>query len=103
MQSFMSPGATGSLQSVEDWTVFVQDAAASEPMPPESSPLSPALAIALSDAAPSEAIEASRFAPPIPPLPEVPPLPEPLLPEGTDTVLYEFIRMPDSAGFGDYT
>ena len=30
-------------------------------------------------------------------------LPEPLLPEGTDTVLYEFIRMPDSAGFGDYT
>jgi acetoacetate decarboxylase len=30
-------------------------------------------------------------------------LPEPLLPDGTDTVLYEFIRMPDSAGFGDYT
>jgi acetoacetate decarboxylase len=30
-------------------------------------------------------------------------LPDPLLPDGTDTVLYEFIRMPDSAGFGDYT
>jgi acetoacetate decarboxylase len=30
-------------------------------------------------------------------------LPEPLLPDGTNTVLYEFIRMPDSAGFGDYT
>jgi acetoacetate decarboxylase len=30
-------------------------------------------------------------------------LPEPLLPDGSDTVLYEFIRMPDSAGFGDYT
>ncbi len=29
-------------------------------------------------------------------------LPEPLEPEG-DTVLYEFIRMPDSAGFGNYT
>lgn len=30
-------------------------------------------------------------------------LPEPLVPDGSDTVLYEFIRMPDSAGFGDYT
>jgi acetoacetate decarboxylase len=30
-------------------------------------------------------------------------LPEPLRPDGSDTVLYEFIRMPDSAGFGDYT
>lgn len=30
-------------------------------------------------------------------------LPEPLEPDGSDTVLYEFIRMPDSAGFGDYT
>lgn len=30
-------------------------------------------------------------------------LPEPLLPDGSNTVLYEFIRMPDSAGFGDYT
>jgi acetoacetate decarboxylase len=30
-------------------------------------------------------------------------LPEPLRPDGTDTVLYEFIRVPDSAGFGDYT
>ena len=30
-------------------------------------------------------------------------LPEPLQPDGSDTVLYEFIRMPDSAGFGDYT
>ena len=30
-------------------------------------------------------------------------LPEPLEPDGTNTVLYEFIRMPDSAGFGDYT
>jgi acetoacetate decarboxylase len=29
-------------------------------------------------------------------------VPEPLLPEG-DTVKYEFIRMPDSTGFGDYT
>ncbi len=29
-------------------------------------------------------------------------LPEPLEPEG-NTVLYEFIRMPDSSGFGDYT
>jgi acetoacetate decarboxylase len=30
-------------------------------------------------------------------------LPEPLEPNGSNTVLYEFIRMPDSAGFGDYT
>lgn len=30
-------------------------------------------------------------------------LPEPLEPDGSDRVLYEFIRMPDSAGFGDYT
>src|SRR5881227_1998997 len=30
-------------------------------------------------------------------------LPEPLMPDGSNTVLYEFIRMPDSAGFGDYT
>jgi acetoacetate decarboxylase len=30
-------------------------------------------------------------------------LPEPLEPDGSGTVLYEFIRMPDSAGFGDYT
>ncbi len=30
-------------------------------------------------------------------------LPEPLEPEGNNTVLYEFIRMPDSSGFGDYT
>lgn len=30
-------------------------------------------------------------------------LPEPLEPDGSDTVLFEFIRMPDSAGFGDYT
>lgn len=30
-------------------------------------------------------------------------LPEPLRPDGSDTVLYEFIRMPDSSGFGDYT
>jgi acetoacetate decarboxylase len=30
-------------------------------------------------------------------------LPEPLEPDGTNTVRYEFIRMPDSAGFGDYT
>jgi acetoacetate decarboxylase len=29
-------------------------------------------------------------------------VPEPLLPQG-DTVKYEFIRMPDSTGFGDYT
>src|SRR5437763_6821330 len=30
-------------------------------------------------------------------------LPEPLQPDGSNTVLYEFIRMPDSGGFGDYT
>jgi len=30
-------------------------------------------------------------------------LPEPLEPDGSNTVLYEFIRMPDSTGFGDYT
>lgn len=30
-------------------------------------------------------------------------LPEPLEPDAANTVLYEFIRMPDSAGFGDYT
>lgn len=30
-------------------------------------------------------------------------LPEPLEPDGTNTVLYEFIKMPDSSGFGDYT
>lgn len=30
-------------------------------------------------------------------------LPEPLDPDGSNTVLYEFIRMPDSSGFGDYT
>ena len=30
-------------------------------------------------------------------------LPAPLVPDGSNTVLYEFIRMPDSAGFGDYT
>ncbi len=30
-------------------------------------------------------------------------LPEPLQPDGSNTVLYEFIKMPDSAGFGDYT
>lgn len=30
-------------------------------------------------------------------------LPEPLQPDGSGTVLYEFIRMPDSSGFGDYT
>lgn len=29
-------------------------------------------------------------------------LPEPLEPDGSGTVLYEFIRMPDSAGFGSY-
>jgi acetoacetate decarboxylase len=29
-------------------------------------------------------------------------VPEPLIPDG-DTVKYEFIRMPDSTGFGDYT
>ncbi|BFG77391.1 acetoacetate decarboxylase [Paraburkholderia terrae] len=30
-------------------------------------------------------------------------LPEPLRPDGSNTALFEFIRMPDSAGFGDYT
>ena len=30
-------------------------------------------------------------------------LPEPLEPDGSNTVLYEFIRMPDSSGFGSYT
>jgi acetoacetate decarboxylase len=30
-------------------------------------------------------------------------LPEPLQPDGSNTVLYEFIRMSDSSGFGDYT
>ena len=30
-------------------------------------------------------------------------LPEPLQPDGSNSVLYEFIRMPDSSGFGDYT
>jgi acetoacetate decarboxylase len=30
-------------------------------------------------------------------------LPEPLEPDGSNSVSYEFIRMPDSAGFGDYT
>jgi acetoacetate decarboxylase len=30
-------------------------------------------------------------------------VPEPLAPDGSNTVLYEFIRMPDSSGFGDYT
>ena len=25
------------------------------------------------------------------------------MPDGSNTVLYEFIRMPDSTGFGDYT
>ncbi|CAM5369038.1 acetoacetate decarboxylase [Eoetvoesiella caeni] len=30
-------------------------------------------------------------------------LPEPLEPDGSNTVLYEFISMPDSAGFGSYT
>ncbi len=30
-------------------------------------------------------------------------LPEPLEPDGSNSVLYEFIRMPDSSGFGDYT
>jgi acetoacetate decarboxylase len=30
-------------------------------------------------------------------------LPEPLDPDGANTVMYEFIRMPNSAGFGDYT
>ncbi len=30
-------------------------------------------------------------------------VPEPLEPDGSRQVLYEFIRMPDSTGFGDYT
>lgn len=30
-------------------------------------------------------------------------LPEPLQPDGSNRVLYEFIRMPDSSGFGNYT
>ena len=30
-------------------------------------------------------------------------LPEPLEPDGNDAVLCEFIRMPDTAGFGSYT
>jgi acetoacetate decarboxylase len=30
-------------------------------------------------------------------------LPEPLQPDGSNTVAYEFINMPDSSGFGDYT
>lgn len=30
-------------------------------------------------------------------------LPEPLEPDGSNTVMFEVIRMPDSAGFGDYT
>ena len=30
-------------------------------------------------------------------------VPEPLEPDGSNRVLYEFIRMPDSTGFGDYT
>lgn len=30
-------------------------------------------------------------------------LPEPLKPDGSNTVFYEFARMPDSSGFGNYT
>lgn len=30
-------------------------------------------------------------------------VPEPLEPDGSNTVMYEFIRMPDSSGFGNYT
>jgi len=30
-------------------------------------------------------------------------LPEPLKPDGSNTVMYEFARMPDSSGFGSYT
>ncbi|MDX2102139.1 MAG: acetoacetate decarboxylase [Alphaproteobacteria bacterium] len=30
-------------------------------------------------------------------------VPAPLEPDGSNTVLYEWIRMPDSSGFGDYT
>lgn len=29
-------------------------------------------------------------------------LPEPLTPDSSNTVMYEFIRMPDSSGFGSY-
>ena len=30
-------------------------------------------------------------------------LPEPLIPDPSNQVFYEWIRMPDSSGFGDYT
>jgi acetoacetate decarboxylase len=30
-------------------------------------------------------------------------LPEPLIPDGSNNVIYEFARMPDSSGFGSYT
>jgi acetoacetate decarboxylase len=30
-------------------------------------------------------------------------VPEPLEPDGSNTILYEFIRMPDSSGFGNYS
>src|SRR3954453_16264098 len=30
-------------------------------------------------------------------------LPEPLEPDGSNTVMYEFILMPDSSGFGSYS
>lgn len=30
-------------------------------------------------------------------------VPEPLVPDGSNRVLYEFIKMPDSSGFGEYT
>ena len=30
-------------------------------------------------------------------------VPEPLVPDGSNQVFYEWIRMPDSLGFGDYT
>ena len=30
-------------------------------------------------------------------------VPEPLVPNAENQVLYEWIRMPDSSGFGDYT
>jgi acetoacetate decarboxylase len=30
-------------------------------------------------------------------------VPEPLIPDGSNRVFYEWIRMPDSSGFGDYT
>jgi acetoacetate decarboxylase len=29
-------------------------------------------------------------------------VPEPLEPDGSDQVFYEWIKMPDSSGFGDY-